>query len=95
MRFLFDPTRRLFSIGYNVSDGRLDNAYYDLLASEARLGSFVAIARGDVPAEHWFSMSRPYSERRRAPRLAELVGHHVRISDAADLPGLSAKHAPG
>jgi cyclic beta-1,2-glucan synthetase len=61
MRFLFDPARRLFSIGYNVSEGRLDIAYYDLLASEARLGSFVAIARGDVPVEHWFSMGRPYN----------------------------------
>ncbi len=60
MRFLYDAERRLFSIGYNVSEGRLDSAYYDLLASEARLGSFVAIARGDVPVEHWFSMSRPY-----------------------------------
>jgi len=60
MRFLYDPERRLFSIGYNVSEGRLDSAYYDLLASEARLGSFVAIARGDIPVEHWFSMSRPY-----------------------------------
>ena len=61
MRFLYDSERRLFSIGYNVSEGRLGSAYYDLLASEARLGSFVAIARGDVPIEHWFSMSRPYS----------------------------------
>jgi cyclic beta-1,2-glucan synthetase len=61
MRFLYDPERRLFSIGYNVSQGRLDNAYYDLLASEARLGSFIAIARGEVPIEHWFSMGRPYS----------------------------------
>jgi cyclic beta-1,2-glucan synthetase len=60
MRFLYDPERRLFSVGYNVSEGRLDSAYYDLLASEARLGSFVAIARGDAPVEHWFSMSRPY-----------------------------------
>ena len=60
MRFLYNPSRRLFSIGYNVSEGRLDHAFYDLLASEARLGSFVAIARGDVPAEHWFAMSRPY-----------------------------------
>ena len=60
MRFLYDPERRLFSIGFNVSEGRLDSAYYDLLASEARLGSFVAIARGEVPVEHWFSMSRPY-----------------------------------
>jgi cyclic beta-1,2-glucan synthetase len=60
MRFLYDPELRLFSIGYNVSEGRLDSSYYDLLASEARLGSFIAIARGDVPVEHWFSMSRPY-----------------------------------
>ncbi|MFA6008185.1 MAG: glucoamylase family protein, partial [Candidatus Shapirobacteria bacterium] len=60
MRFLFNTERRLFSIGYNVSEGRLDHAFYDLLASEARLGSFVAIARGDIPAEHWFAMGRPY-----------------------------------
>jgi cyclic beta-1,2-glucan synthetase len=61
MRFLYDPERRLFAVGYNVSAGRLDSAYYDLLASEARLGSFVAIAGGSVPIEHWFSMSRPYN----------------------------------
>ena len=60
MRFLYDNGRRLFSIGYNVTEGRLDHAYYDLLASEARLGSFVAIARGDIPVEHWFAMNRPY-----------------------------------
>ena len=60
MRFLYDPERRLFAIGYNASEGRLDSSYYDLLSSEARLGSFIAIARGDAPAEHWFSMSRPY-----------------------------------
>jgi cyclic beta-1,2-glucan synthetase len=61
MRFLYNAKRRLFSIGFNVSEGRLDRAFYDLLASEARLGSFVAIARGDIPAEHWFAMSRPYA----------------------------------
>jgi cyclic beta-1,2-glucan synthetase len=60
MRFLYDPKRKLFSIGYNVSLVRLDVSSYDLLASEARLGSFVAIARGDVPLEHWFSLGRPY-----------------------------------
>jgi len=56
--FLFDPERKLFSIGYNLSDGRLDPGYYDLLASEARLASFIAIARGDVPASHWFHLGR-------------------------------------
>ena len=47
--FLFDPTRKLFAIGYRVADGTLDPSRYDLLASEARLASFVAIAKGDVP----------------------------------------------
>ena len=61
MRFLYDPERRLFAVGYNVSEGRRDTAFYDLLASEARLGSFAAIARGDVPVEHWFSLGRPYT----------------------------------
>ncbi len=60
MQFLYAPKRKLFAIGYNVFADRLDLSNYDLLASEARLGSFVAIARGDVPLEHWFSMSRPY-----------------------------------
>ncbi len=60
MRFLYDPKRKLFSIGYNTSTNHLDNSSYDLLASEARFGSFVAIARGDVPLEHWFSLNRPY-----------------------------------
>ena len=60
MRFLYAPKRKLFAIGYDVSTDRLDPSSYDLLASEARLGSFVAIARGDIPLEHWFSMSRPY-----------------------------------
>jgi cyclic beta-1,2-glucan synthetase len=60
MGFLYAPKRKLFSIGFNVTTDRLDSSSYDLLASEARLGSFVAIARGDVPMEHWFSMGRIY-----------------------------------
>ncbi|HZO42024.1 MAG TPA: glucoamylase family protein [Methylomirabilota bacterium] len=57
--FLFDRPRQLFSIGYRVADGSLDEGRYDLLASEARLTSFFAIARGDVPAPHWFKLGRP------------------------------------
>jgi cyclic beta-1,2-glucan synthetase len=57
-RFLFDPSRKLFSIGYRVADGTLDPSCYDLLASEARLGSFVAIAKGDVSPRHWFLLGR-------------------------------------
>jgi cyclic beta-1,2-glucan synthetase len=56
--FLFDEERKLFPIGYNVTDLRPDNSYYDLLASEARLASFIAIAKGDIPQEHWFRMGR-------------------------------------
>ncbi len=56
--FLFDPTRKLFSIGFRVHDGALDPSYYDLLASEARLASFLAIAKGDVGPDHWFRLGR-------------------------------------
>ena len=56
--FLFDHARHLFSIGYRVADGSLDSNCYDLLASEARLASFVAIAKGDVSARHWFRLGR-------------------------------------
>ncbi|MBA3296011.1 MAG: hypothetical protein H0U19_03680, partial [Acidobacteria bacterium] len=56
--FLFSRQRQHFSIGYNVTDGRLDASYYDTLASEARLTSFVAIATGQIPHEHWFKLGR-------------------------------------
>ena len=56
--FLFDPARQLLSIGYEVAGGTLDPNCYDLLASEARLASFVAIAKGDVPVRHWFRLGR-------------------------------------
>ncbi len=56
--FLLDEQRRLLSIGYRATDGTLDPSCYDLLASEARLASFVAIAKGDVPARHWFRLGR-------------------------------------
>jgi cyclic beta-1,2-glucan synthetase len=56
--FLFDPMRKLLAIGYRATDGSLDPGRYDLLASEARLASFVAIAKGDVPVSHWFRLGR-------------------------------------
>ncbi|HEX3847114.1 MAG TPA: glucoamylase family protein, partial [Steroidobacteraceae bacterium] len=55
--FLFDGERRLLSIGC-AADGALDSNRYDLLASEARLASFVAIAKNDIPARHWFRLGR-------------------------------------
>ncbi|OLP53975.1 protein ndvB [Rhizobium rhizosphaerae] len=57
--FLFRPERRLLSIGYRVATGELDEACYDLLASEARLTSLFAIAKGDLPTEHWYKLGRP------------------------------------
>jgi len=56
--FLFTPERQLFSIGFNVAEGRLDASYYDTLASEARLASFMAIATGKIAPEHWFKLGR-------------------------------------
>ncbi len=57
--FLFRPERGLFSIGYTVPTQKLDVSEYDLLASESRLGSLVAIARGQVSSRHWFRLGRP------------------------------------
>ncbi len=56
--FLFDGTRHLLSIGYHVADRRRDSSYYDLLASEARFCTFVAIAQGHLPQESWFALGR-------------------------------------
>lgn len=61
-RFLFDGGARLFHIGYNVSADRIDPNHYDLMASEARIASFFAISKGDVPVEHWFFLGRPITK---------------------------------
>ncbi len=57
--FLYDPERQLLAIGYNCAENALDQSYYDLLASEARLASFFAIAKGDLTTEHWNRLGRP------------------------------------
>ena len=56
--FLFDEARNLLAIGYNVGERRRDPSYYDLLASEARFCSFIAIAQGQLPQESWFALGR-------------------------------------
>ena len=58
--FLFNKKRRLFHIGFRVTELQLDAGYYDLLASEARATSLWAIAKGDVPATHWAALGRPF-----------------------------------
>ena len=55
---LYKKEQRIFSIGFNVEENKLTNSYYDLLASEARQASLIAIAKKDVPAKHWNSLSR-------------------------------------
>ena len=56
--YLYCKESRIFSIGFNVEEGSLTPSYYDLLASEARQASLIAIAKKDVPAKHWYSLSR-------------------------------------
>ncbi len=72
-RFLYDAQRQLFAIGYRLADhggpGRRDPSYYDLLASEARVASFLAIAKGDVSESHWFHLGRAVTSVRGAPVL--------------------------
>jgi cyclic beta-1,2-glucan synthetase len=60
-RPLYKPDRHLYAIGCNLVQGRLDNACYDLLASEASLTSLLTIARGEAPRRHWFQLGRPYT----------------------------------
>ena len=72
--FLYDQARHLLTIGYNVSERRRDSSYYDLLASEARLASFVAIAQGQVPQENWFSLGRQLTNSSAGPTLLSWDG---------------------
>jgi cyclic beta-1,2-glucan synthetase len=61
LQYLYNTDRKLFAIGYNVDDRRLDSSFYDLLASEARVASLVAIANENVPLEHWWALGRYYT----------------------------------
>ncbi len=75
---LYDRERRILSIGYRLADaegpGRLDPSYYDLLASEARLASFIAIAKGDLPETHWFHLGRLVTSVEGTPTLLSWSG---------------------
>lgn len=71
---LYDNEQRFFSIGYNVSDKNLDNSYYDLFASELRQTSFITIALGQAPMEHWFALKRTMSSVKNTPTLSSWSG---------------------
>ncbi len=59
-RFLYHRKRRLLHIGYRLAEQQLDRGFYDLLASESRLTSLIAIAKGDLPVAHWAALGRPF-----------------------------------
>jgi cyclic beta-1,2-glucan synthetase len=90
-RFLFDEGRMLFPVGYDVERDKKDVSYYDLLASESRLASLVAIAKGDVPQGHWLYLARP---------LTRLEGGQALLSWNGSLfeyllPGVLVRNFPG
>jgi cellobiose phosphorylase/uncharacterized membrane protein len=72
--FLYDKTQHLLAIGYHVTDHSRDVSYYDLLASEARLSFFVAIAQGKIPQESWFALGRRLTTVGKAPVLLSWSG---------------------
>ncbi|TBV01814.1 glycoside hydrolase family 94 protein [Phytopseudomonas dryadis] len=72
--FLYDGQRELLAIGYNADEQRLDSAYYDLLASEARLTNFVVIAQGQLPQEGWFTLGRLLTSNGGVPVLLSWTG---------------------
>ena len=73
-KLLYDGERRLFHIGYNATIDELDPHYYDLLASEARLASYLAIVKRDVPESHWHALGRPMTSLRGTPALLSWGG---------------------
>lgn len=72
--FLYDRTRHLLAVGYNVDAFRRDTSYYDLLASEARLACFVGIAQGQLPQQSWFALGRLLTSSGGAPILVSWSG---------------------
>ncbi|HZI52891.1 MAG TPA: glucoamylase family protein, partial [Chitinophagaceae bacterium] len=72
--FLFDKSQNLLAIGYNGDEHRRDNSFYDLLASEARLASFIAIAQGKLPQQSWFALGRQLTNAGTTPILLSWSG---------------------
>jgi len=71
---LYDKKKNVFSIGYNLEENRLTNSFYDLLASEARQTSFLAVARHEAPVKHWFSLGRSLTKLNRDKGLVSWTG---------------------
>jgi len=90
-RLLYDRERKLFHIGYNVTADQIDGHYYDLLASEARLASYLAIVKRDVPESHWYALGRPMAKVNGAPALLSWGGTMFEYL----MPGLLMKSQTG
>ncbi|QGJ70915.1 Cellobiose phosphorylase [Planctomycetales bacterium 10988] len=73
-RFLYDEEQDLLAIGFHTNDHRMDNSFYDLLASEARLASFIGIAQGQLPKDHWFALGRMLTRQEGEPMLLSWSG---------------------
>jgi cyclic beta-1,2-glucan synthetase len=90
-RALYDISRNLFRVGYNVSANFPDSSHYDLLASESRLTSFIAIAKGDIPRKHWFKLGRPLTLVNGKPVLVSWSGTMFEYL----LPSIYMRELPG
>src|SRR5262249_40605318 len=90
-RFLYHARKKKLSIGCDVTTGRLDPSYYDLLASEARIAVFVAIAKGDIPQEAWFRLGRAHTLARGERVLLSWTGTMFEYL----MPALWMRHYPG
>jgi hypothetical protein len=88
---LFQTKKKLLSVGYDVAAGRLAPSSYDLLASEARIASFVAIAKGDIPQESWFHLGREHTVVRGQLVLLSWTGTMFEYL----MPALWMRHYPG
>jgi cyclic beta-1,2-glucan synthetase len=89
--FLYHPRKKVLSVGYNVTLGRLEKSNYDLLASESRIAAFVAIAKGDVPQEAWFHLGRRHTLFRGERILISWTGTMFEYL----MPALWMRHHPG
>jgi cyclic beta-1,2-glucan synthetase len=89
--FLFDSQRQVFHLGYNVAAEKLDANHYDLLASEARIASLLAIAKGEVPSSHWLHLARPITRINRTRALLSWNGSMFEYL----MPPLMMRHYEG
>ena len=91
LSFLYNNSKHLFAIGYNLDNASVDNSFYDLLCSEARLGSLLAIALDQAPAKHWFRLGRSISKAPGGKSLYSWTGTMFEYL----LPNLLTKDYPG